>query len=194
MRIRVLTAEDVQRALPMSACIEAMRGAFAQLAAGEVDVPLRTRLVTPDGITLFMPAYLKQNHALGQKIVSVYEQNARRGLPTISAIVILLDATTGRPKAIVDGTALTALRTGAASGLATRLLACPESAVLTLFGAGAQAPAQVEAVLAVRPIREVRILSRSGQLRPPARPGRGHRPPGNYRVRRRRPRPSRPRC
>ncbi len=162
MQIRLLTAEEVQRALPMSACIEAMRGAFAQLAAREVEVPLRTRLATPDGVTLFMPAYLKQSHALGQKIVSIYEQNARQGLPTISAIVILLDATTGHPKAIVDGTSLTALRTGAVSGLATALLARPESAVLTVFGAGAQAPAQIEAVLAVRPVREVRILSKSG--------------------------------
>lgn len=162
MRIRVLRGEEVRRGLPMNVCIDAMRGAFAQLAAHQVEVPLRTRLTTPDGVTLFMPAYLKQNPALGQKIVSIYEGNAQKGLPTISALVIMLDPVTGLPAALIDGTSLTALRTGAASGLATDLLARPESAVLTVFGAGAQAPDQVEAVLAVRPIREVRILSRTG--------------------------------
>lgn len=162
MRIRVLRAEEVRQALPMAACIDAMRGAFAQLAARQVEVPLRAHLTTPDGITLFMPAYLKQNQALGQKIVSVYEKNPQKGLPTISALVVMLDPATGMPTAIIEGTTLTALRTGAASGLATDMLARPDSAVLTVFGAGGQAPSQIEAVLTVRPIREVRILSRSG--------------------------------
>jgi ornithine cyclodeaminase len=108
-----------------------------------------------------MPGYLRDSRVLGGKVVSVFGSNARRGLPVVTAVVLLLDAETGLPRALLDGTALTALRTGAASGLATRLLARVEASVLAVFGAGAQARSQIEAVRAVRPIREVRIVSRS---------------------------------
>jgi ornithine cyclodeaminase len=96
------------------------------------------------------------------KVVSVFPHNpARHGLPSIHALVVLIDAETGRPAAVLDGTYLTALRTGAASGAATRILARPDARVLAMFGAGAQAPAQVQAVCAVRPIERVWVVNRT---------------------------------
>jgi ornithine cyclodeaminase len=108
-----------------------------------------------------MPGYLQDTRVLGGKVVSVFSGNAARGLPVVTAAVLLLDSTTGLPRALLDGTFLTALRTGAASGLATRLLARERASVLAVFGAGVQARTQIEAVREVRPIREVRVVSRT---------------------------------
>jgi len=108
-----------------------------------------------------MPAHLQRSGALGLKVVSVFPHNQQRhNLPSIHALVVLLDAATGQPLAAMDGTYLTALRTGAAPGAATRALARPESRVLALFGAGAQAPHQAHAVCAVRPIERIWIVNR----------------------------------
>lgn len=123
-------------------------------------MPVRLGLPTPDGLMLFMPALDGTTGGMGQKVVSVFGGNAARGLPTIYALVTLYDASTGEPRALLEGSALTALRTGAVTGLATDLLARPDAQVLTLFGAGAQAPTQIEAVCAVRPIKEVFIVGR----------------------------------
>lgn len=163
MHLRILSAADVRAALPMPAAIEAMREAFAQLTQGRAEVPLRTPVHTPAGVTLFMPGYLAGSGDLAQKIVSIYPDNQALGLPVINGLVIVLDPATGVPRAILDGGTLTAIRTGAASGLATDLLARPESRVLALFGAGGQAYDQVAAVRAVRPIEEVRIVSARGE-------------------------------
>ena len=159
MKLRILSCEDVRRALPMRQAIEAMKGAFAQLSTGQADVPLRVALNVPrhDGVTLFMPAYLADDDQMAIKIVSVFNDNPAQGLPLIHALVVVVDATTGRPAAVMDGTYLTALRTGAASGAATDLLAREETHVVAVFGAGAQGRTQLEAVCAVRPIQEVWI-------------------------------------
>jgi len=161
MKLRILSEADVRAAIDMRQAIEAMREAFGQLAAGQATVPLRTPVETEKGLTLFMPAYLRGTGDLGAKIVSVYPDNPALGLPTITAVVIVLDGQTGQPLALMDGTYLTALRTGAASGLATELLARRDAQVVAVFGAGVQARTQLEAVRAVRPIREVRIVSRT---------------------------------
>jgi ornithine cyclodeaminase len=108
-----------------------------------------------------MPAVVPAAGALGAKIVTVFPGNAEQNKPLIHAIVILIDPDDGSPLALLDGRALTALRTGAASGVATRLLARPEAATLACFGAGAQAEQQIEAVCAVRPINRVLICSRT---------------------------------
>jgi ornithine cyclodeaminase/alanine dehydrogenase-like protein (mu-crystallin family) len=155
--MRLLTANDLRQALPMPAAIDAMAEAFIALSRGEVEMPLRSRLNTPGGVTLAMPAYAGGMSAL--KIVSVYGGNAARGLPAIHAVVMVLDGETGQPLALLDGSYLTALRTGAASGLATRLLSRPDSSVLGVIGAGGMAPAQIEAVCAVRDIRDIRVYS-----------------------------------
>jgi ornithine cyclodeaminase len=155
--MRLLTAADLRQALPMPAAIDAMAAAFIALSRGEVEMPLRSRLTTPGGVTLAMPAYADGMSAL--KIVSVYGGNVARGLPAIHAVVMVLDGETGQPLALLDGSYLTALRTGAASGLATRLLSRPDSSVLGVIGAGGMAPAQIEAVCTVRDIREIRVYS-----------------------------------
>jgi ornithine cyclodeaminase len=120
MHIRILSANDVSAALPMAKAIAAMRQALGQLSAGQVTMPLRTQLPTDAGVTLVMSAYLRQSRDLGVKIVSVYGDNPTLGLPVVTATVLVLDAKTGLPKACMDGNSLTAIRTGAAGGLATR--------------------------------------------------------------------------
>jgi ornithine cyclodeaminase len=161
-QIPYLSADDVRAALPMPAAIAAMREAFVALGQGRVTMPVRIPINTRAGVTLFMPAFIDDGAAgqLGQKIVSVYPGNRTRGLPVINAIVTVVDTTTGRPCAILDGVYLTALRTGAVTGLATDLLAQDHASVLTLIGAGGQARCQIEAVCAVRPIKTVNIVSR----------------------------------
>lgn len=153
--IRILTAEDVRTALPMGEAVETMKKAFAQLSAGKAEVPLRVGLQVPqhNGVTLFMPGYLSQDDQMAVKIVSVFNDNPARGLPLIHALVVVLDAETGAPAAVMDGAYLTALRTGAASGAATDLLAREESKTAAVFGAGMQARTQLEAVLTVRSIQ-----------------------------------------
>ena len=146
----------------MPEAINAMSEAFSELARGQAQSPQRLVIATQAGTSLFMPAYLPTSEALAQKIVSVYPENPVRGLPVITGLVIALDPNTGEPRALLEGGALTAIRTGAASGLATHLLARPESNIFALIGAGGQAHDQARAVLAVREIAEVRIASRSG--------------------------------
>src|SRR5438105_4601479 len=126
----------------MRECIDAMREAFAQLSSGRADVPLRIGLDAGEGISLFMPAHLRDSHALGLKVVSVHNTNAQRGLPAILALVALVDEQTGAPLALMDGTFITATRTAAGSGLATQYLAKPEAKVAAIIGAGPQGLAQ----------------------------------------------------
>ncbi len=161
MQVRILSGPEVEAALPMPRAIEAMRRAFAELSAGHVILPLRSRLATERGTTLLMPAHLRGGPELGIKIVSVYPRNRDLDLPVVTAAVLVLDPQTGLPLAFMDGTRLTALRTGAAGGLAADLLARRDACRVGLFGAGVQARAQLEAVRVVRRIESVRLLSRS---------------------------------
>jgi len=160
--MRILNDHDIKAAVSMKEAIAAVREGFVALSEGKAQVPLRTSVQTPDGTTFFMPAYTEKSAFSAVKVVSVYPGNATRGLPVVVANVMVLDAETGQPRALMDGTYLTALRTGAASGLATDLLARSDAAVLGVVGAGGQAQTQIEGVLAVRPVREIRIYSRSG--------------------------------
>lgn len=160
--VLALTREDVRRLVPMADAIDLMKRAFAELSAGRVDSPLRTVIPVPEanGDALFMPARVPAMDALGLKVVAVFKENPARDLPTIHAIVCLLDPETGQPLAIMDGTYLTALRTGAVSGAATDLLARPDSRVLAVIGAGAQGATQMAAVCAVRPIERIVAVDR----------------------------------
>ena len=162
MQIRILSADDVRACVDMPAAIDAMREAFAALSAHEATVPIRLALETEHGVSLFMPAHLLQSGNAGAKVVSVNPGNAAQGLPAIHAVVLVLDVPTGRPTALMDGTWLTALRTGAAGGLAADLLARRDAKTVALFGAGVQARTQLEAVRCVREITEVRVVSASG--------------------------------
>lgn len=161
LQLRILTQEDVRTAIAMPQVIEAMREAFGQLSSGRARVPLRLTMEAKNGVEMLMPAYLRDSGSLGVKILSIYHGNHQHGLPALIALVLVLDVETGVPVAMMDGTLITALRTGAGSGLATELLAHKDASVVAVFGAGAQARTQLEAVRVVRPIQEVRIVSRT---------------------------------
>ncbi len=161
MDIHILTAADINAALPMVDAIALMKAAFSQFSAGDAEVPLRSRILVEkqQGATLFMPAFLKKTEDLAVKIVSVFPQNSRVNLDTIHAAVIVLDPQTGQPQALLEGSSLTAIRTGAATGAATDLLARKDAATVAIFGSGAQARTQLEAVCTVRPIKHVFVFS-----------------------------------
>jgi ornithine cyclodeaminase/alanine dehydrogenase-like protein (mu-crystallin family) len=158
--VRVLSADDVRKALPMAEAVEAMKEAFADLSAGRAKAPLRAHIEVPEqqGSTLFMPSYIAGEKILGVKVVSIYDRNPDRGLPRTQAVMMVLDAADGSPRAILEAGALTAIRTGAASGAATDLLARPDAETAAVFGAGVQGRTQLEAVCAVRSIRKARIF------------------------------------
>lgn len=162
MQIRVLSAGDVRASVDMAEAIDVMRDAFVAVSSGDAVVPVRLGLESEHGVHLFMPALLRSAGAAGAKVVSVNPGNAGRGLPQIHAVVLVLDPETGRPLALMDGTWLTALRTGAAGGLAAELLARRDASVVALFGAGVQARTQLEALRCVRSVEEVRIVSHTG--------------------------------
>ena len=145
----------------MAAAIEGMKEAFGRLAAGAADVPLRSRVEVPraGGTAIFMPAYLGGSEDLALKVVSVFPGNPALGLPTIHAAVLVLAADTGRLLALLEGGTLTAIRTGAASGAATDLLARPDARTVAVIGSGVQARTQLEAVCTVRPIDTVWVYS-----------------------------------
>ena len=157
----ILTADEVRKALPMNEAIEAMKKAYASLSGGTAQVPLRTRLPLPgsEALSLFMPAYVssQDGNALAIKIVSLFPTNPARGLAYIQAAVLAFDPETGQAVALLEGSSLTAIRTGAASGAAIDLLARQESKVAAVFGAGAQGRTQLEAACTSRPIETVFI-------------------------------------
>jgi len=150
----------------MTDAIIMMRMAFAALSTGRAEIPLRLAVDLPEqSVALFMPSLLQTNqqHVLGLKLITVMPQNPQKHLPRSYASVVLLDAATGQTLAILEGGWLTAMRTGAVSGLATDLLARHDANILALFGAGVQAPMQVLAIHTVRPLREVRVVNRSDE-------------------------------
>ena len=155
-KLKILTGEEVRQVVTMAQAISSVKEAFIQLSAGQSILPLRTQVQVEgrDGVTLFMPAYLSATNALGAKIVSVFPRNVKQNLPTIHALVVLVNPETGQPAAVMDGTYLTALRTGAASGVATELLARTEASVAAIIGAGIQGRTQLEAVCTVRAIKK----------------------------------------
>ena len=161
MQIRILSRAEVRSTITMAEAVDAMADAFEQLSTGRARVPLRVHQEAGGGMALLMSAFLPDARRIGVKIVSAYPDNAARSLPMIHALVMVLDGETGVPLAVMDGSYLTALRTGAASGLATDRLARADASVLAVFGAGVQAQSQVEAVRAVRDVGEVRVVARS---------------------------------
>ena len=155
--MRILSRSDVQKSLSMKDAIAIVRDAFAQLSSNQATVPVRVPIPIQkhDGVTLFMPAHLHTSDALAIKIVSVHNQNPAKGLPLIHALVVVIDAATGKPLAAMEGGYLTALRTGAASGAATALLARRDARVTAIFGAGVQGRTQLLGISAVRNLERV---------------------------------------
>jgi len=159
--VRLIRAVDLMRACPMADAIDAVAAGFVALSDGRAHVPVRIGApIEQGGSTHAMPATLDGSAYFCVKIVAVAPGARTRGLPLIDATVLLGDAVTGVPLAIIEGASLTGLRTGAAGGVAARALAPEDASVLALYGAGAQAGTQLDAVLAVRPIAEVRVVTR----------------------------------
>jgi ornithine cyclodeaminase/alanine dehydrogenase-like protein (mu-crystallin family) len=161
----ILSAADVRAALPMADAIEAMKQAFAAHSGGLANTPPRIHLDLPAhrGVSLIMPSHVAApgSESLAVKVVSLFPGNRARGHAFIQAAVMAFEPDTGRPEAVLEGSTLTAIRTGAASGAATDLLAAPGARTVAIFGAGAQARTQLEAVCTVRPINTAWIVSRT---------------------------------
>jgi ornithine cyclodeaminase/alanine dehydrogenase len=156
-KLLYLSRDDVETVgLPMAAIIERLELAFREKGEGRAEIPPKPGIHTqPDAFIHAMPAYIPALGAAGIKWVSGYPENYRRSLPYISGLLILNDPETGLPLAVMDCTWITAQRTGAASALAGRYLARPESEVLGVLGCGVQGRAHLEALRVVFPIRHV---------------------------------------
>jgi ornithine cyclodeaminase len=160
MKILVLNEHEVTQMLTMPECIRVMEEALADLARGKVTNPLRN-VIRAEGATGFlglMPAYRGD---YGLKEVCVFPGNPARGLDTHLGAVLLHSGETGQLLAVMNASAITAIRTAAVSAVATKLLAREDARVLAVLGAGVQAKSHLEAIPAVRDIKEVRIFSRS---------------------------------
>jgi alanine dehydrogenase len=155
----VLSQAEVRRLLDLDLLLDALERAFVDLSAGRASVPPRIAAQTERGLLAAMPGYA--DGILETKLVSVFPGNHAAGLPSHQATIALFDDQTGKPLALIDGTEITAVRTGAASALATRVLARPDARVLTILGAGVQGRSHAEAVVRVRELAEVRVASRS---------------------------------
>lgn len=157
----LLSREEIRSVLSMKDAINAVQEAFRELACGTVKMPVRLSLPVEDyrGVMLTMPAYIGGAFdVLGQKVVTVYPENREKHkLPTILATVQLFDPKSGSCIALLDGTIITAMRTGAVGGVATRYLATKDSRTVGVFGAGIQGETQLEAVAEERSIEFVRV-------------------------------------
>lgn len=156
-----LTKEDMMQIFSMRDAIEADKTALKSYSSNQAKVPLRTSIdiTEAEGISSYMPAYVAGDKlALGIKIVSTYPQNIDKGLPSVPGTMIVLNPETGIVSAMLDGTYLTQLRTGAVQGAATDILARKDAKIGALIGTGGQAASQLEAMLTVRDLTEVRIF------------------------------------
>jgi ornithine cyclodeaminase/alanine dehydrogenase-like protein (mu-crystallin family) len=162
MEILVISGAEVRRLLPLDDCIEIVHGALVALSAGDALMPLRTATWMPSGSALAtMPCFLPGQNVFGVKIISVFPENRRAALDSHQGGVLLFEAEHGVPLALVEASEVTAVRTGAASALATRLLAREDAGDLAILGSGAQAAVHVQAMAAVRRLRSLVVWSRT---------------------------------
>jgi len=158
---RLLTEQQVASLLTMPDLIAAMESALAKFSAREVLQPVRSVLTVGPTKAYFglMPAYLPSPASLGAKLVTVFGENHKRGLPSHLATILLLDPETGALQAIMDGRYITEARTAAVSAVSTRFLANPDASTLAIIGSGVQARSHLEAYQLVRQLKQVRIWS-----------------------------------
>lgn len=156
----LLSREDIKKVITMRDIIEADKKAFQMVVEGTCEMPLRTNIQAPksNGVFLFMPAYVDSMDTAALKIVNVFPGNISQGLPSTPAQVLLIDGTNGLVTSVLDGTYVTQLRTGAASGAAFDVLAKKDCKIGGLIGTGGQAATQLEAMLAARELSEVRVF------------------------------------
>ena len=164
MKILILNHDEVVQLLPMKECIAIMREALIKLASGEVHQPLRTIVRPPDaaGVMGLMPSYVGGDQAAyGLKTVCVFPGNPAKGKDAHQGAVLLFSAETGELLALVNASAITAIRTAAVSGVATDLLARDDASDLAIIGAGVQARTHLKAIAEVRPLKRCRVASRN---------------------------------
>jgi ornithine cyclodeaminase/alanine dehydrogenase len=161
--LRIIKAGEIKQHYSMNQAIDAMHRAFSLLSSGESFVPSRyvNRLPSGNLLMLFKPAFVEKENRLSIKMITQREQSCILGIPVIQGVVMVIDVETGEILSIMDGEYITALRTGAASGLATRFFARKDSEVLALFGCGAQGITQLEAVACERQIKKVFIFDKN---------------------------------
>ena len=160
-RFRLLTEQHVTALLPLNDLVTAMETALARFSAGEVLQPVRSVLMVGPQKAYFglMPAYVAEPPQLGAKLVTVFGNNAAKGLPSHLATILLLDPDTGSLIAIMDGRYITEARTAAVSAVSARHLAAADASSLAIIGTGVQARSHLEALSLVRPLRDVRVWS-----------------------------------
>ncbi len=163
MEVLIVNQSEVSQLLPMRECIDVMKEAFAALAKGNVILPLRPVMWLPEkvGALGMMPAYVGDLHVMGLKVVSVFPGNHGTAYDSHMGAVMIFEARHGQPLAIMDASEITAIRTAAASGVATKLLAREDAGDLAILGSGTQARSHLEAMLLCRNIRRVRVWSRN---------------------------------
>src|SRR5919204_6363166 len=158
----LLSRSEVEELLDLDTLIDALAEAMADLSADRASVPHRVgaRVDDRDGLLAAMPGYTPSAGALASKLVTLFPRNAGTALPTHQAVIAVFDPDDGRPAALLDGTAITATRTGAGSALATRLLARDDAATIAILGTGVQARSHARAVTRVRAFEELRVAGR----------------------------------
>src|SRR6056297_120798 len=164
--IRIIKAGEIKQFYSMSKAIDAMGVAFSSLSAGKSHVPMRfvSKLPNQELVMLFKPAFVDKDKRVTIKFLTQRESGFIPGIPTIQGIVLVIDSKTGEILAIMDGEYFTALRTGAASGLATRCFARKEAQIMALFGCGSQGRTQLEAVLCERDIKKILVYDTNEQI------------------------------
>ncbi len=162
---RIIKASEIQQNYSMKNAIDAMERAFTLLSSGDSFVPLRnvSKLPSNELLMLFKPAYVEKDRKVAIKFLTQRENSCIMGIPVIQGIVLVLDSVTGEILSIMDGEYITALRTGAASGLATRYFAAANAQTVALFGCGAQGKTQLEAVACERNIKKVFVFDKSSK-------------------------------
>jgi alanine dehydrogenase len=162
MQLLALDRHQVRELLDPAQLLDALADGFRALSAGSLDVPPRTRAATADGSLLCMPAAWP-GRGLGTKLVSVFHDNGKSGLPTHQALILLFDPSSGAPRALLDGDCITALRTAAGIVLSIRLLARAGARSLAIVGAGEQAHALLHMLLLLPQFDDIRLASRNHQ-------------------------------
>ena len=163
MPLTIINAAGVRKLLPMDECIDAMEPAMIAATTGTISMPPRlvAKLIDESGSLVLMPGSSTEIAAFGAKVINLIPDNPARGLPAIQGFIALFDHATGTPVAIIDGAEVTAIRTAAASGLATRLLARRDAHTCGIFGNGVQAVTHIDAMRAVRAVDEIVVWGRN---------------------------------
>jgi len=161
----LLSDDEISRLLSMGEAMDAVEKAFGEFAKGSVKMPARSTIMLDrySGSISFMPSYLPESGALATKIISIYPRNPEKGLPTTVAWIVVNDPETGMIEALLDGTYLTAMRTGAVTGVAARYLAPKDTRVAAVIGCGVQGKTQAMAVAEACELETIRLFDLSDE-------------------------------